>query len=100
MGTIVRISGRYGDRVQVTHYVNGERYTGQLRGIALGGSDAGRGMSIRIFYNPSDPRQIRTTDISATDLVLWGAFVVLSLLFSIALISKAKEKWEERKELR
>jgi len=86
-----------GGAAWVAHYVNGVRYTGRLRGFD--GSDAIRWMEeIRIFYNPANPRQIRPHDIKASQLFLAIGFGLLALLFLIALISKAKEEWEERKE--
>jgi len=98
-GRVVRISfgGPHGGgSVRVAHYVNGVRYSGRLRGF--GGSDARWMEEIRIFYNPANPRQIRAHDIRASELFLEIGFGLLALLFLIALISKAKEEWEERKE--
>jgi len=78
--------------VQVTHYVNGERYTGQLRGLARSGFR--KGMQISIFYDPLNPHRIRATAMGTADFPLVILFVLLFPFFLI----RMKKEWEESKE--
>ena len=92
------LSARDEGRVYVTHYVNDERYTGRLRGIARGGSDARRGAQIRIFYNRADPRQIRTNVMSIHTIIIIVVCVIFAPIFLATEISRIKKEWEEWKE--
>jgi len=78
--------------ITVAHYVNSERYIGQLSN-SWGpiGRNMREGRQIRIFYNPVDPRQIRS-DNSPFVVTLMFAFVFTGLLI---LLFEIKRGWEE-----
>ena len=69
-------------RTYIAHYVNGNRHVGWTRDIRW--RTMREGMPIRIYYNPANPREIR----SAEDIlfVLFGfAFTIDRFLFAIAI---------------
>ena len=91
----VSVSGNESLNVHVAHYVNGERYSGRLRGIARGSWDDRRGTQVRIFYNPADPRQIRTNVMLAKHLFYVIMFVLFGSIFLITEIPRIKREWKE-----
>jgi len=95
-GRVVHVGVGMNNRgsVQVTHYVNGERYTGWLRGMRSS-SGAREGMQFSIFYDPADPRRIRAATMGTADLFYAIWIVILVLLFLITMKKRFEEaeKW-------
>jgi len=79
----------------ISHYVNGDRHTGRLSGIARGGWFIRAGAQIEIFYDPANPSQIRTNDIGVDSLAIWIVLIVLIPTAIIALISRIRNPHEE-----
>ena len=81
----------------VAHRVNGELYIGRLRGSARAGfMGVRRGMPLRIYYNPANPRQIRTYKGIEEKFIAFGLFFFAIPCFLIIEIPKIKKEWEER----
>jgi len=96
-GTVVRVEMRAGNML-ITHHVNDERYTGWLLGIPRGRLFVWEGAQIQIFYDPANPSQIRTNDISVGNLASWIVLIVLAPIVMIDMISKIKKPREEEAE--
>jgi len=92
-GIVVQVvTGRSGF-AYVAHYINNNRYVGRLSNMSYG--RLREGMQIRIYYDPTDPRQLRS-DNSIAMVLLWTS---LFLFLLIGGIDTMKKGLIERREL-
>ena len=92
-GVVTQVIRGRGGSVTVEHYVNNNRYVGRLGNFLH--ERLREGMQIRIYYDPADPRQLRS-DNSAVFVFL--CFFIFSF-FLIGGLYAIKEGWRGRREL-
>ena len=89
----------HNNRAYVAHRVNGELYIGRLRGLGRASPMSTlSGMPLRIYYNPANPRQIRTYKGNGDKFIIFALLFFVTPYLLIIEIPKIKREWEEWKE--
>ena len=92
-GVITRVTWHAGDPLgaYVTYTVNGVQYVSRLHNMGVIPRRTREGQQIRVFYDPLNPRQIRTTPNYLGALFMYTVFIIVSF----AILLYIRKGWRE-----